>query len=130
MFSVVNIMQHFLHPGLFALWEFVERIGCFVYPASLLFGRRVNFRQCRPETKGTVPDCKFWSCCQTLPFKLQKQAFPKRRAFTHPRVDRNQFFDSVTRSAHDDKNTGAFAVFTKTRIEMDAVSPNVNIPLR
>ena len=50
-------MNELLGPALDALGHFIQDVGGFVYPATLLSHRTIFFAQGEPEAKRTIADC-------------------------------------------------------------------------
>jgi len=62
-------MNELLGPALHALGHFIQDVGCFVHPATLLGQRSVFFTQCEPEAKRAITNRQFWSRLKTLSFE-------------------------------------------------------------
>ena len=61
-FGHPDFMQSRLGFAVYGFGQFIEYIGCLVYPAALATGLRPSLIQSRLKTQCAIADCQFRSC--------------------------------------------------------------------
>ena len=92
-------MNELLGPTLHALGHFIQDVGCFVHPATLLGHRSVFFTQCEPEAKRAITNRQFWSRLETLSFELLEHFAPRLGALPLAVNDGQQLLGAVRQCA-------------------------------
>ena len=122
-----DVLQCALGLWLQALWQPVQDIRSFVHPAALRSCLRPHLLDRLPEAERSISDSELWVDRQTTPLEIEQQLIPGLRALADAVGKPNQFLLAFGGGADDHEQ--ALRVVFEPSLDVDAIGPDVDVPL-
>jgi len=111
-----------------ALRQLVQDIRGLVGPATLLAGVRPDLAQRLPEAERTIGHRKLRRHRQAAAFQIEQQIAPRLGALAQAIGKADQLLLALRRCADDHQD--ALRLIFEPRFQVDAVDPDIDVPLR